>query len=118
RVKVTVTGKGSYTGSISATYRITQASFSKAKITIKSKAYTGGHVVLGKEDIKVTLGGETLTYGEDYTVVEDSYKNNVKKGSATVTVKGINNYGGSKTAKFKITARTLTEFLFFNLFKK
>ncbi|MCM1091149.1 MAG: hypothetical protein NC413_09910, partial [Muribaculum sp.] len=118
RVKVTVTGKGSYTGSISAAYRITQASFSKAKITIKPKAYTGGHVTLSEEDIRVTLGGETLTYGEDYTIVEGSYKNNVKKGSATVTIKGINNYGGSKTVKFKITARTLTKFIFFNLFKK
>lgn len=117
-VKVTVMGKGSYTGSISATYRITEASFSKAKITIQPKAYTGGRIMLSEEDIKVTLGGKTLTYGEDYTFVESSYKNNVKKGSATVIVKGLNNYGGSKTVKFKITTRTLTKFLIFNLFGK
>lgn len=58
-IKVTVKGKGSYTDSISATYRITQASFSKAKIKINPKAYTGGQIMLSKEDIQVTLGGQT-----------------------------------------------------------
>ncbi|MCM1113790.1 MAG: hypothetical protein NC399_11115, partial [Muribaculum sp.] len=109
KIKVTVTGKRNYTGTISTTYRITKASFSKAKVTIKPQTYTGGAVTLQAGDLTVKLGGETLTYGQDYTIVEGSCRNNTKKGTATVTIKGMGDYGGTKTVKFKITAKPLTE---------
>ena len=48
-----------------------------------------------------------LTYGNDFEVV--SYSQNVKKGVAKVTFKGIGNYGGEKTVTFKITERNLAD---------
>lgn len=33
------------------------------------------------------------------------YTNNVKRGTATVTIKGKDNYGGTKTVKFTIRAK-------------
>lgn len=113
-VKVTVTGKGNYAGSLSATYRITKVSFAKAKITVKPQAYMGRAVTLDEKDITVKLGGDTLTYGKDYTIVEGSYKNNTKKGTATVTIKGMGDYGGLKTVKFKITAKKMEELSKYN----
>ena len=109
-VKVKVTGKGCYTGTMEATYKITQASFKSAKIKVEPQVYTGKGVTLDKEDITVTLDGKTLTYGVDYEIVEGSYKNNVKKGTASVTVKGLGNYGGEKTVKFKIVPKELIWF--------
>ena len=36
---------------------------------------------------------------------EDSYKNNVNKGKATVVVKGTGNYSGTKTITFTIGSK-------------
>ncbi|MCD8039025.1 MAG: hypothetical protein LUE96_08075 [Lachnospiraceae bacterium] len=100
--------KISYTGDADATYRIIEksADISKAKITIAAKEYTGSAVTLEKDDFTTfTLGGTPLTLGTDYEIV--SYTNNVKKGTASVTVRGINSCGGMKTVKFKIGAKVL-----------
>lgn len=67
------------------------------------------------DDITVNLNGTELKYGEDFEIVEDSYQNNVKRGTATVTIKGKGNYGGEKTVKFKITSKKFV--WFWNLFK-
>ena len=102
-IKVTITGKGSYEGTMEATYRIASSSFSSAKITIAPQSYTGSAVTLTEKDITVKLGKDTvLTYGKDYEIVEGSYKNNVKKGTASVMIRGMDNYAGTKTVKFKI----------------
>lgn len=53
------------------------------------------------------MGGKPLTYGTDYTIVEGSYRNNIKKGTASVVVKGLGDYGGEKTLKFKIMTNPL-----------
>ncbi len=42
---------------------------------------------------------DTLKAGRDYTL---TYKNNVKAGTASVTIKGKGRYTGSKTIKFKL----------------
>ena len=47
----------------------------------------------------VTLSGETLTAGTDYTV---SYADNTDIGTATVTVTGTGDYTGTATATFEI----------------
>ncbi len=110
-VTVTVTGKGNYSGTISATYSITQASFKSAKIKIAPQVYTGKEITLSGEDFtSVKIGKDTLVYGEDFEIVEGSYKNNVKKGTASVTIKGKDNYGGEKTVKFKIVPKELIWF--------
>ncbi len=109
-VKVTVTGKGCYVGTIEATYKITQASFAKTTIKVEPQSYTGKAVILEKDDLTVKIGKTDLVYGQDYVIVEDSYKNNVKKGTASVTIKGIGNYGGEKTVKFKIASKKFVWF--------
>ena len=116
-ITVTVTGKGAYTGeSLSTTYRITNKSFNSVKIKSIKKVYTGKEIVLTAEDFmnedgssKITFGKdkEALVLGKDFEIVEGSYKNNLKKGTASVTLRGIGEYGGTKTIKFKIEAKGL-----------
>ncbi|MCD8038081.1 MAG: DUF285 domain-containing protein, partial [Lachnospiraceae bacterium] len=100
-ITVTVSGKGAYEGgTLSAMYKIIDKTkdIAKAKIKIAAKEYTGSAVTLENGDFTTfTLGGTSLTLGTDYEIV--SYTSNVKKGTASVTVRGINNYGGMKTVK-------------------
>ena len=97
-----VKGLGNYTGDISCTYRIVQADISKAKCSIPTQTYTGKEIKPGKDDISIKIGGVKLAK-EDYEIV--SYTNNVNKGTATVVIKGVGNYGGTKTIKFKIKSK-------------
>ena len=110
KIKVKVTGKGAYTGNLVGVYQITQNDFNKVKISIHPQTYMGKAVTLDKDNVTVKFGKETLTFGTDYEIVENSYANNVKKGTASVTIVGKGNYGGTKTVKFKITARKLSWF--------
>ncbi len=99
---ITITGKGSYTGTKSVTFKITKASLSKATIaSIGTKTYTGKAL---KPTPTVKLSGNKLTTA-DYTV---SYKNNTKTGTATVTIKGKGNCSGSKSITFKIKPAKVT----------
>jgi hypothetical protein len=102
-ITVTVTGKGNYKGTLSDTYRITTSSISGAGVTINKQTYTGEAITLNQDQIVVKVKKDTLTLGKDYEIVE--YKNNVKKGNATVTIKGLGDYGGTKTVKFTIQAK-------------
>ena len=75
--------------------------------------YTGNPVTLepivnGKGDLKVNLKGVgDLKPGEDYIIVEETYANNVNKGTASVVIQGIGKYSGTKTVKFKITPKSI-----------
>ena len=112
-VCVTVRGKGKYEGSLMTTYRITQANFTKASVRIAPQVYTGSKIYLTggtNGDIIVKAGKMELTYGVDYEIMEDSYVNNIKKGTASVKIRGINNYGGTRTVKFKIQAKKMESF--------
>lgn len=91
-----VTGAGRYGGSIEATFDIVSADISKASVFVPSQSYTGSEL---KPDANVTLYGKTLKAGKDYTA---SYSDNVKIGTATVTIKGKGNYSGTATGKFEI----------------
>ncbi|MCH5256630.1 MAG: glycosyl hydrolase 53 family protein, partial [Lachnospiraceae bacterium] len=124
--EVTLSGieKGGYTGTSTVTFRVIDKAhlLSNYKITLpKTKTYTGSAITLSTKadddtgaaaELKVTnkSGTETLVEGVNYTVsYEDVNGNptNIKTGTATVTVKGINEYGGTKTAKFKISKRSV-----------
>lgn len=112
-VCVTVKGKGKYEGSLMTTYRITQANFTKVSVKIAPQTYTGSEIYLNGEIsgvITVKAGKTELTYGKDYEILEDSYVNNIRKGTASVKIRGINNYGGTKTVKFKIQAKKMESF--------
>lgn len=106
RLQIKVLGKGLYVGSsITATYRVIIHNVADTKIVTKDKVYFGGKVTLDPEadEIRVIFNGKSLEYGTDYII--SGYSNNVNKGTATVTIKGIGNYGGTKTATFKIGSR-------------
>jgi len=102
-IVVTVTGKGNYTNStLSTEYRVTKAAISKATVTVPKQTYTGKAITPGTDEIVVKMGKTVLTT-DDYEIV--GYSNNVKKGTATITIKGKGNYGGTKTQKFTIQAK-------------
>jgi len=94
--KVTITGKGNYTGSVSKTYSI-KNNFKKATVSgISTKAFTGKNIT---QSITVKYNGKTLKNGTDYTV---SYSNNKKIGTAAVKIAGKGSYTGTVTKTFKI----------------
>ena len=94
--KVTITGKGNYTGSVSKTYSI-KNNFKKATVSsISTKAFTGKNIT---QSITVKYNGKTLKKGTDYTV---SYSNNKSIGTATVKITGKGSYTGTITKTFKI----------------
>ena len=94
--KVTITGKGNYTGSVSKTYSI-KNNFKKATVSgISTKVFTGKNIT---QSITVKYNGKTLKNGTDYTV---SYSNNKNIGTATVKITGKGSYTGTITKTFKI----------------
>ena len=94
--KVTITGKGNYTGTISKTYSI-KNDFKKATVSgISTKAFTGKNIT---QSITVKYNGKTLKNGTDYTV---SYSSNKGIGTATVKIAGKGSYTGTITKTFKI----------------
>lgn len=108
RITAIVTAKGiDYTGTVSGTYRITAANISGAKATIPAQSYTGQPITLEENQIHVEIKGTVLKYGEDYEILEDTYSNNINKGTAKVVIHGLGNYGGTKTVKFKIKGKGL-----------
>lgn len=100
---VTVAGAGDYTGELSRTFEIVPPSLENAKVKVADQVYTGEAL---EPEPTVTLGGVTLTAGEDF---EASYSNNVDPGTATVRVTGIGNYTGSASGTFKIASTSLEE---------
>ena len=99
--KAIVTGKGSgfFTGKKTVKFKIAKASIAKAKFAkVKTqKLKKKGKAV--KPAVTVKFAGKKLKAGRDYTL---TYRNNAKKGTAKVIVKGKGNFKGQKTLKFKI----------------
>ena len=72
--------------------------------SIDNQLYTGDAL---EPAISVSLNGQDLVLGTDYTV---SFSNNVNVGDvATATVNGIGNYTGTATVTFTILPRSLGE---------
>ena len=119
RIFMTVQGTGSYTGKRTAVFRTAAVDFSKVSVKVKPQKYTGKPVTLTEEDLTVTLKvkngkktetvtldlvpGKAETKQSGYQIV--SYQNNTKKGTAQVTIRGVGDYGGTKTVKFTIGTR-------------
>jgi hypothetical protein len=100
-VKVTINGKGNYSGTLDAYYRIIQKSIKSATVSVANQTYTGKEVTVDKSDITVKIDGRVLSDSE-YEIT--GYTNNTKVGTASLTIHGTSgNYGGTKTVKFKIT---------------
>ncbi|MEE1172525.1 MAG: leucine-rich repeat protein [Ruminococcus sp.] len=96
---VTITGKGSYTGSVEKKFTVNKRNISTTDITLSSKHYTySGNAK--KPTVTATYNSHTLVKDTDYTV---TYKNNTNVGTATVTITGTGKYfTGSVTKSFSI----------------
>lgn len=103
-IRITLTcGSGNlYEGTFTGTYRIVAADIKSARVTIPAQIYTGSEIRPDKTQMTVKVSKVELS-AEDYDIL--SYSNNVKKGKASVTIKGKGNYGGTKTVKFTIRAK-------------
>ena len=98
---VTITGKGSYKGTIKKTFKITAQKATKLKVSLSAATFTyNGKVKAPTVTVKNTAG-KVLKKGTDYTVTYSGGRKNV--GTYKVTVKFKGNYSGTRTATFKIT---------------
>lgn len=94
----TINGIGNNTGTIVKNFRII-AQLSKCTISpIPAQQYTGSEV---KPALTVRCGNSILMEGSDYTV---TYSNNINIGTATATLRALNNanYTGTTSVKFSI----------------
>lgn len=110
-VVATIVGKGNYLGSTEVHFRYVTADISKATINVESQSYTGKEIKLNKDDITIKIGNEILKK-TDYVIT--GYKNNVEKGTAEINIKGVGNYGGIKSAKFKIAVKSMNYTIVYN----
>ncbi len=97
----------------------TSNDISKGIFKISAKDYSGTSVTLDKSDFtdarinkkavaQLVMGDydpATMSYGDGCDFVVIGYSNNIKKGTAKVTVRGVNGYSGTKTATFKIGSK-------------
>lgn len=111
-IKVTIQGLNNYEGSISTTFRYSKKNISSAKSKIAACVYTGKEIKPQPYDATTNPGGFTvwmgtteLVPGQDYEIV--GYANNIKKGTASVTIKGKGDYCGTKVLKYKINAKSM-----------
>lgn len=116
-VTLEVTGTGNVTGSREITFNIVPKSLSKptsgtdtiaVQVTQDTYTYDGtaktpGVIVTYQYGTETEV--RTLEQDKDYTI---SYSNNVAAGTASVTVSGIGNYAGSRTANFTIGAQDMS----------
>ena len=104
----TIIPAGSYTGkAVKAEYRVVSNIIANLKQASILKEYTGEEITLNPSDIRLIPGSNTPLGEGDYQIVPGSYRNNHKKGTATVIVRGQGNYGGVKTIRFTIGAKLL-----------
>ncbi len=98
---VTVTGKGSYTGSVEKAFDILPAGLNNGTvITLNGTSFTHTGAEIRPEVVSVvTADGLKLTEN-DYEVL---YKNNVDVGTGIVFVRGKGNFDGTAETTFEIT---------------
>lgn len=104
-ITATVKGIKNYKNNKTVNFRYVKSLISKATVAVESQAFTGQEVTLKESDITVKMGKEELVQGRDYEI--SGYANNIAKGTAKVTLRGLGNYGGEKTVNFKIDSRNM-----------
>lgn len=112
KIKATVIGIKNYADSKKEIeFRYIKGDMAKATITIPAQTYTGKAITLKESDLTVTINKVALGE-EDFEIA--SYAGNVAKGTAKVTIRGTGNYGGTKTATFKINSKNMNFTLVFD----
>ncbi len=105
--KVTITGKGYYTGVVTKEFTITNATppeqerkaLSQCTVMLNNSSYIYDGTAK-TPTVTVKDGTTALKEGTDYTV---TYSNNINVGTAKATVTGKGNYTGTVTKEFTIT---------------
>ncbi len=93
----------SYIGETSTSFNILPANINDAYfVPISDVSYTGNAI---EPDVLVRFNGKTLVKGKDYDL---SYSDNVKVGTARVTVTGKGNFNGKHEMTFKIVRPVIT----------
>lgn len=116
RISASGAAKCNYTGTAYALYRMATSDIGKCAVKVNgSFTYNGTELTINKDDLMVTMGSGTnrreLVYGRDYLIDDESYTNNVRVGTAKVSICGIGSYCGTKNVSFRIRAK---KFLFFH----
>lgn len=71
-------------------------------ISVEDKEFSGEEIRLIEEDIIVRDGEHILSPREDYILLPDSYRNNIKRGEASVNIRLFNDYSGFYKVNFTI----------------
>lgn len=101
---LTITGKGGYSGTATKTWSIARADISKATVTLtNSLVYQNA---MQNQTFTVTLDGNTLKSGEDYTCTGDTQK---YAGDYLLTITGKGNYTGIVTKPWSIAPKAMTQ---------
>lgn len=107
-IYVVIHGINNFDGYTATSFRVVDKNISTAIAKTRAQAYTGravepvGAAVFERiyvKDAKTRMETE-LVEGTHYEIV--GYANNVKRGSAKITIRGIDEYGGTKTFSFAI----------------
>ena len=104
QASITVTGKGNYKDSVSASFKIKPKTLTAPMLTKKAAdvTYTGEEQ---KPSVEMKDGSTALQEGKDYTI---SYRNHMNAGTAAYTITGKGNYQGSVEGQFTISPRAIT----------
>ena len=104
KASVKVSGKGSYSGSLTTTFDIVPAPISDATFEALADQVEGSTT---QPAITASLSGYTLKAGDDFDV---SYRNNKTAGVGYAVVSGKGNFTGSKEIPFRIAAAASPSF--------
>ena len=102
---VTLTGKGSFTGTKEVHFTIKPASLKEAVVTVileEPVKYTGEAII---PSVTVTLNGQGLVVDTDYIL---TFADNINAGTASCTVTGKGNYTDAVTKTFTISPIDIT----------
>ena len=117
QVMVSSGASTNYYGYTRGVYRIIGREYDLSKATVKiinsetnsaKYYYTGSGICPNKEDIHVYVkrGSKQVEIDSSCFVVK-SYKNNIKKGNASLVIKGIGEYGGTKSVTYTIVSKSV-----------
>lgn len=98
--KVTIIGKGRFTGTKIATFKISKASLAKATVSCPASKVWAGWTLTPVPTVKV--GSKTLKKGTDFSLTFTNTKN---VGLGTITITGKGNYAGTIKKNFKINPK-------------
>lgn len=104
-IRVTIHGINNYAGTEASTlFRYVTTDIAQTKATVADQIYTGSDITLSKDDFTISYKNVPLNK-TDFEIL--SYTKNRNSGTATVTIKGVGNFGGTKTVNYKINKKNL-----------